>query len=227
MMPLRTSRMSAAAFAAFLLTHPISGSKGDEEIKAQESQQAGFNTQLRSIFSDQFGKQTQVLNFLSNKLTSQVNNPEGFTPEQKAALETTNTEGAAKAYTQAEQATRAAEASRGGSVLPSGVSAQLSAANSNAGAAQLATGENAIALADAQTKQNNTWRALSGLDSVAASENPSGYGTLANGGAATVGELGTEYNQSQQSPLLAALGGIAGAGISAIGTYYGRKPKQG
>jgi hypothetical protein len=199
----------------------VSGGKGDEEIKSQEAQQAGFTTQLRNVFSTQFGKQSGILNFLNNKLTSQVNNPEGFTPEQKAALETSNTEGAAKAFAQAETATRGAVAARGGSTLPSGVNAQLTAANANAGAAQLATGENSIALADAETKQNNTWRALSGLNEVASMDSPSSFGSLANGGAAEVGNLGTEYNSTQQSPLFSALGGIAGAGISAVAKHYG------
>jgi hypothetical protein len=110
----------------------VSGGKADEEIKAQESQQAGFTTQLRQIFSNQFGQQSGILNFLNNKLTDQVKNPEGFTPEQKAALETTNTEGASKAFAHAQTATQTAVAGRGGSTLPNGVTAQLTAENATA-----------------------------------------------------------------------------------------------
>jgi hypothetical protein len=199
----------------------VSGGKADEEIKAQEAQQAGFTNQLRSLFSHQFGQQSGILNFLNNKLTSQVKNPEGFTPEQKAALETTNTEGASKAFAHAQQATQAAVAARGGSTLPSGVNAQLTAENATAGAAQLAGGENQIALADAEQKQNNTWRALSGLNEVAGMENPSGYGGLANGGAGVVGSLGEEYNATQQSPLFGVLGGITGGVAAGIGKRIG------
>jgi hypothetical protein len=219
---IRTSKMSPAQFSVFLRTHSVSGAKGDEAIKSQEAQQLGFNRQLAATFSQQFGQQSGILNFLNEKLTAQVNNPEGFTPEQRAALETTNTEGAAKAYAQAQTATNGAVAARGGSTLPSGVNAQLTAENANAGAEQLVTGERQIAVADAEQKQNNTWRALSGLDTVASAENPTVYGSLYNGGSATVGNLGEEYNATQQSPLFATLGAVAGGAVSAVGTYLGR-----
>ena len=68
----------------------VSGGKGDPAIKEQEQQQQAFNTQLQQTFSQQFGKQSGILNFLNQKLTNQVNNPQGFTPAQMAALNTNN-----------------------------------------------------------------------------------------------------------------------------------------
>ena len=218
----RTSLMSDSEFLAFVTANPVSGGKADEEIKAQEAQQAGFNAQLRSAFGVQFGNQSGILNFLNNKLTAQVNNPTGFTAPQMAALNTNNTEGAARAYASAEQATRAAEAARGGSTLPSGVEAQLTAENANAAAGQVATGENRIQLANADQQQQNYWSALKGLSGVAADENPTAYAGEATQGAGEVGTLGTEYNQTQQSQLLSTLGGIAGAGISTLGTVLSK-----
>ena len=201
----------------------VSGGKGDEAIKSQEAQQAGFTNQLRSVFGQQFGQQSGILNFLNQKLTAQVQNPQGFSPEQMAALNTNNTEGAAKAYANAQQATQQAEAARGGSTLPSGVSAQLNAENANAGASQLAQGEYQIQLANAQQKQNNYWNALGGLSGVAQQENPIGYSGAATGGAESVGTLGTEYNSTQQSQLLSTLGGIAGG----VASGYGAKLAKG
>src|ERR1700688_3872227 len=180
----------------------VSGGKDDSTIKAQENQQAGFNNQLRSIFGSQFGAQSGILNFLNQKLTSQATNPTGFTAPQMAALNTNNTEGAAKAYASATAATRAAEAARGGSTLPSGVSAQLEAQNATGAAAQEAAGSNQIQLANAAQAQTNQWNALSGLSGVAQMENPTAYAGEATQGAGTVGTLGTQYNSTQQSQLL-------------------------
>lgn len=209
--------MSDKAFAAFLLTHSVSGAKGDTEVQQQEEQQRGFNNQLQSIFSQQFGNQSNILNFLNGKLTAQVNNPTGFTPAQMAALNTNNTEGAASAFANAQKATQAMEASRGGSTLPSGVSAQLAAQNAVAGAGQAAQGANAIQLANAQQQQSNYWNALSGLGGIAQQENPLAYAGTFNQGSSTVGQLGNDYKNTQQSQLLAALGGAAAGAASGAG----------
>jgi len=218
----RTSQMNDKQFAAFIAARPVSGGKGDDVIRQQEEQQAAFNKQLAQTFSSQFAAQSGILNFLNSKLTAQLTNPTGFSPEELAALHTSNTEAASKAFAHAQQATQAAVAARGGSTLPSGVGAQLTAANANAGATQLASGENEIALADAAQKQSNYWNALSGLSGVAQQENPAAYAGLYNGGSSNVAGLGEAYNATQQSPLLATLGGLAGGGISALTAYMGR-----
>jgi hypothetical protein len=200
----------------------VSGGKGDPEIKAQEQQQAGFNKQLASVFQTQFGNQAGILNFLNQKLTGQIQNPTGLDPEARAALSTSNTENAAKDFAHAQQATQSIEAGRGGSSLPSGVSAQLTGANANAAAAAKAAGESQIALTDANLKNQNYWNAVGGETNVAQMENPSGFGSLYNGGSSNVGSLGEAYNQTQQSQLAATLGGLGGGAISAVGSYYGR-----
>jgi hypothetical protein len=101
------------------------------------------------------------------------------------------------------------------------VTAQLTAENANAGAEQLVTGERQIAVADAERKQDNTWRALNGLDQVAGEENPGGYAGLYNGGSSNVGNLGTAYNSTQQSPVWGVLGGVAGGVAGGIGKRIG------
>jgi len=197
----------------------VSGGKDDKAIQSQQMQQMSFNKQLASIFSTQFGQQSGILNFLNQKLTSIANNPNGLTPEAKAALTTQNTEGAAKDFAAAQTATQSIEAGRGGSSLPSGVSAQLTAANANAGAATKAAGDQNIALEDQNLKQQNEWNALNGLDQVASAENPTGYGSLYNGGSSNVGTLGTDYSQTENNPLLSTLGGAAGAGLTALAKH--------
>jgi hypothetical protein len=219
----RTSQMSDSQFSAFIAAHPVSGGKDDSLISQQEAQQNGFNKQLATLFTSTFGKQSAVLNFLTDKLTAQVNNPTGMSPEQLATLRTENTESAAKSFAAAQTATQSIEAGRGGSSLPSGVSEQLTGENANAAATAKAAGDTNINLADAELKQKNYWNAVSGLDEVSSMENPTGYGSLYNQGSSNVGTLGEEYNQTTQNPLWSTLGGVAGAGITAIGNYYGSK----
>lgn len=201
----------------------VSGGKGDSAIKNQENQQAGFNTQLQNVFTQQFGAQSGILNFLQGKLTNQINNPTGFSPAQMAALNTNNTENSAKSFANAQAATQNAEAARGGSALPSGVSAQLAAGNANAAAASNAQGANAIQLANASQQQNNYWNAVQGLSGVANQENPTGFAGLFNQGSSNVGNLGVDYNQTQQSQLESTLGGALGGVAGAVGQYYGAK----
>lgn len=212
---IRTSLMTDAEFQAFVCAHPVSGGKGDNTIKLQEQQQAGFNQQLRSVFGQQFGAQSSILANLNSKLQSQINSPQGFTPAQMAALNTNNTEGAAKDYAQAQAATNAATAARGGSTLPSGVDAQLAAENANAGATQRAQGTNQIQLANAAQQQSNYWNAVGADSQVAQMENPTPYAGSYNQGSEAVGSLGQAYNQTQQSQLEAVLGGVAAAAAGA------------
>lgn len=202
----------------------VSGGKGDSEIQAQEAQQQGFNRQLANIFSTQFGKQSNVLNFLNQKLTNQVENPTGFSAPQMAALNTANTEGAAKAFANAQQAVNAGEAARGGSTLPSGVDAQLRAQNATGAAAQVAQGQNQIQLANAAQQQNNYWNAVNGLNGVAATENPLGYGGEYNSGSGNVAGLGQAYFGTQQDPALGLLGGVVGGAVTGgLNKLYGSK----
>lgn len=199
----------------------VSGGKGDSAIKEQENQQMGFNNQLRSAFTKQFGQQSKVLDFLNQKLTSQVNNPTGFGAPALAAMRTGATEQSARDFAHAQQATNAAQAARGGSQLPSGVSAQLAAQNANAGAAENTSAQTGITLADENQKQSNYWNAVSGLNGVSQGYNPSGFGGLFNQGSGNVGQLGEAYNQTQQSQLMSTLGGVAGGVLGAAGNAGG------
>ena len=214
---IRTSLLSDAAFAAYLLLHPVAGGKGDNTIKMQEQQQQSFNQQLSQAYSTAFGEQQGTFKTLMDQLTGQVTTPTGFTAPQMAALNTTNTQGAATDFSNAQRATQQMEAARGGSTLPSGVNAQLNAQNANAGAAQAAQGSNQIALANASQQQSNYWNAISGMNTVAQEQNPNSYASNFNSGSSNVGSLGQAYNQTQQSQLLSVLGGVAGAGASAAG----------
>lgn len=197
-------------------------SSGDSQLKASEQAQANFTNSLMSTFKTQFANQQDILKFITGKMEPIINNPQGFTPEQLAAMNTRNVEGSATSFANAEKATNELTAGRGNG-LPSGVSAQISAENANDAARQEATGENQIALENAEQQQNNYWNALNVLGGASAQENPLGYAGAANSGSGEVAGLGDAFKSSQSSQLLGALGGLAGGAGSAVGAYFGHK----
>lgn len=198
-------------------------SSGDQDLKNTEDAQAAFTKQLQSSFQTQFAGQSGILQQLTNTLTPMITNPQGFTAGQKTTLQTQNAEGAAKDYAAAQTATNNAVAARGGSALPSGVNAQLSAENANAGATEKATGDQNIELADAQQAQQNKQFAINALSGVASQYNPTGYASDANSGASTTADIGQAYKASTSSQLLGVLGGIAGGVAGGFGSALGKK----
>ena len=213
------------------------GNKGDQNLKAAESSQLDFTRSLQGIFQSQYGKSTQTLDLLSSVLKNQLDNPTGYSTSALAALRTGATENTARSYAQASQALHEQQAARGGSQLPSGVNAQLEAQNANAGAALNAQSQNQITLEDEDLRQQNYWRAVSGLGSVAEGYNPLGYAGAGNQAAGSIAGLGEAFHQSQQgffSHLAdsfaggfgTALGGGIGGGFGSIlsGTNKQKQP---
>jgi hypothetical protein len=126
------------------------------------------------------------------------------------------TEGTARSYAQAQQATHAAEAARGGSQLPSGVNAQIDAENANQAAAANAGSQQQITLANEQQKQQNYWNAIGALSGNAQSYAPTSYAGAVNSGAGALGELGSAYNQSKQGGFWNAFKTSLGSGLGSV-----------
>jgi hypothetical protein len=172
---------------------------------------------LQNAFGAQFGKQQGVLNFLNSRLTNQVENPTGFTPQTKAALNTNAIQNTASQFQNADKAARARIAEQGGNGLPSGVDAQIEGQLQGQAASQLSGELNQNSIADADQQQKNYWSAVSGLSGTAQMEDPLGYASGANGSSAGIADLSGAYKSSQSSQLLGALGGIAGGVGTAVG----------
>jgi hypothetical protein len=201
----------------------VSGGKGDQTAKSAETSSAAFQSTLQNAFAAQFGKQSGVLNFLNNRLTSQINNPTGFTPATKEALNTNAIQTTASQFQNADKAAQEQEAAHGGSGLPSGVDAQIQGQLQGQAAGQLSSELNANTVADAEQQQKDYWSAVSSLSGVASAEDPLGYASGSNGASAGIADLSQAYNASNQSQLLGALGGIAGGVGAAAGGYLGKK----
>lgn len=196
---IRTSLMNDAQFAEYVKTRPVSGGKSDSEAQSAEKTSVGFQKTLMNMFQTQFGKQSQILNFISGKMTSQIASPQGFTPQTMAAMNTQATEGVANEFTQANTAAKEMEAQQGGNGLPSGVAAQITGQNANAAAQTEAGAQNQIQLANAQQQQQNYWNAVSTLSGTAQQENPDALITGANGAGSEVADLSKAVSSSQQT----------------------------
>lgn len=196
--------------------------KGDDTAKQAEQQQAAFNSQLMQIFSQQFSKQSQILDFLKGKLTPMINDPTGYAPDALAAARTSATDTIAQQYQNADKALQAKQFALGGRDLPSGVNDQLTGSLLAGQASDTAKAQDEITLQNENLKQNNFWNAMGVLSgNVTNSINPLGYANTATEGGNTVANLSQAYKSSQSSQLLGALGGIAsgvGSAFSGVGT---------
>lgn len=197
---------------------PALSFKGDDTAKAAEQQQAAFNAQLMSIFTQQFDKQQALLGYLKGKLQPMINNPTGYSPKELAALRTGATDQLSVAYQNAQKALNNEELQKnGGSDLPSGTTAQLDAALLQQEAQDKANAQNTITMNDENLKQTNYWNALNVLNGQTAVQyNPLGYAQTATEGSNAVANLSTAYKQSQQSGLMGMLGSLAGAAGTAF-----------
>lgn len=188
-------------------------SSGDSKVKEGETQQLDFNKQLMGIFQTQFGKQSGILDYLSGKMKGNIANPQGYSPEALTSMRTAATEGTARSYAQAEQATHAQEAARGGSALPSGVNAQLDAQNANAAAAMNTGSQEQITQANENLKQQNYWNSVNAENGIAAGYNPQGYAGEANSGSGALAGLSNAYSTSQNSGFWNKLSGGFASGL--------------
>lgn len=83
--------------------------------------QINFMNQLSSQYATTYGQNQQIFNQLQASLAPLVAggpSQEGYSPEQKAALNAQATEGAAQAYRQTATATREQQMARGGGNIP-------------------------------------------------------------------------------------------------------------
>lgn len=167
------------------------------------SNQSWWNSEmaneLRSLFYNQYYKNTSALDFLNGKMRAMVNNPTGYSPAALAAMRTGATENASNEFSHAQQALNAQEMAHGGEDLPSGVNAQLNAGLYAQEAAQKANAENQITLANEDQRQNNYWRGVQGLDTVAEQRNPNallGESLNASAGVGGLVNAATNVNNS-------------------------------
>ena len=186
---------------------------GDSRDKTAEQNSLNMQSALMNSFKSVFGTQSQILNFLNAKMTSQVSNPQGFTPATLAAMNTQATEGVAREFNQAQTAAKELNAQEGASALPSGVRAQVTGQNANAAAQTEAAAQNQIQLANAQQQQQNYWNAVGVLSGNASMLNPTGYANASSNAGDAVANASKAYSESQSSGFLGGFTSALGAGL--------------
>jgi hypothetical protein len=184
-------------------------------------EQQQFYTTLSNEYSTIFGQNQAITGALTSAFMPILQagpSQTGFSPSQETAMRTQNTENVSTDYAQAQRATAQILAAKGGgnTMLPSSVTSNILAANTNAAAAQRAAGENTITQANyAQGYQN--WNTAAGvLSSTAGLLNPNAYSgsaTTAGGAAATTANQIAQANYAPWGALTGAAGSILGSAV--------------
>jgi hypothetical protein len=216
---IRTSKMTAFAFAVFMLTHPVSGAKGDQTAQGTESSESGFSNTLQQIFNANNASQQNQLNFLNQKMQTAISNPNGYSPSTLASMRAQANDQVA-ANTQNEERAANNMADRGGAGLPSGVAAQNDAAIAENAEQQGRNAQQNITEANANLQNENEWNAVKADEGVAGMENPEGDASGANQAGSTVGALSQAVTSSSGPTAGSILGGVVGAGLGAAGNIF-------
>lgn len=204
----------------------VSGAKGDSTAQDTEKSQGAFTKTLQTAFQTNNASQQNQLNFLNSKMQSAISNPQGYSPATLAAMRASANDSVAATSQNVQRSVQNMEAGRSGpNALPSGVDAQINAEVNSRAAEAGNKAQQDITIDDANLKNQNEWNAVKAEEGVAGLENPEGMAGEANTGASTVGSLSQAVTSANGPGIGSILGGIAGAGISALGTYYGAKAK--
>lgn len=203
---------------------PLALFKGDKTVKAAETSQQTFDASLQNIFTQQYATQKSNLDYLTSKLKPQIDaGGTGYTPEQLASMRTGATDTNSAQFQAAQAALQNSISQRsGGSKLTgvSGASTEADAALLNSAAQTEAGSQEKITADNANLQQSNYWNAINTLNGVAAQNNPLGYASSATAGTGAVASASQAYTASNQSQLLAALGGVASGVGSAVGGAF-------
>jgi hypothetical protein len=135
---------------------------------------------------------------------------EGMSPAEKANLETQVVEGTTQNYTQAAQAVNRQIASQGGVGLPSGAADQLKLDTATSAAQEKTREETGIVSSDYSLGREDWQNAASGLETIAAGENPLGYVNATTSSGSAAASTANQIASQQNSWINAALG-VAGA----------------
>lgn len=198
--------------------------KGDKTAQTAEQTQAMFDQQLMNIFSAQYGKQSQVFDFLTGKMTEKLTNPTGYDPSALSAMRTSASDVNAQQTKNAQQAYANMVSARAGGSKLTGVAGNVAQGEADiaaVGASQEANSQNAITLANEQLRQQNYWNSVNVLSGQQAVANPLGYASGATSGSGEVSNLSGAVTAANGPTAGQILGGVVGGGLSAASSIFG------
>jgi hypothetical protein len=189
-----------------------------------EGSEQQFMNELQQNYATNFGEQQSVLNHLNSVLAPMLQagpNQTGFSPSEKAALDTQaiNSTGAAAANTERAIANETAGRNDSGNLPEAGNVAALKASAASAAEGQLSNEELGITEADYATGRSNFNNAVSAEEGVSGQFNPVGTGSLANEANKTAFGEATQIAQEQAQEQADIAGGITSLATGAIGGF--------
>lgn len=203
----------------------VSGGKGDSTASSTEKSTGDFTKTLQSAFQTNNAAQQDQLNFLSSKLQSAINNPQGYSPDTLAAMRAQANDSVAKSNQDVQRNVNAMEATRGGAdALPSGVNAQINASVASQAEQAANKEQQDITTQNANLQNENLWNATKAEEGVAGLENPTGMAGSATGSADAVSNLSQAVTKANGPGVGSILGGIAGSALSGWASGGFKKP---
>src|SRR5579859_4975601 len=136
-----------------------SATKQQQQLTLQQTQQQmAFNTQLMSLFQQQFAAQKSTLDFLKGVMTPVITQAlagKGFSDEQLTAMRTSATDQLSGNFQNAQAALNQVLRSSGNANVPSGVTVGADTALVNSEAQAQAGTQNQITIANAEQARSN------------------------------------------------------------------------
>lgn len=210
------------------------GPSSQEQQLANQGQ--SFSEMLQGNYGTLFGDQQGVLNSINKSLSPILAagpSQQGFSAQERAALNTQAINSAGAASRNAQQAVGNFTAGQGGggsTGILSGVTGQLKSAVASQAEGQLATAQNQITQADFAQGSSNYWKAQGGMDALAQGYSPNAAQTGAissnQNAFGEANQIQTQKNQEQQAIAggIEGLAGMATGGIANLDTSGGSSP---
>ena len=198
-----------------------SDASGNATSNADASQ--AMTSTLQNDYKTAFANNQSILGNLTTSLNQAVAKPQGFTSPQMAALRTGAMDTTTSQFNAA-KANAGAVAARYGGDVASGVTGQIEGGLAGEEAATESGQQNQITEANANLQQQNYWKGIQGLSTVASQYNPTGYaGASTSSTNATTGadaQVLAEQQAGWQNTM-GVIKGVAGLASAAAGPIAG------
>jgi hypothetical protein len=195
--------------------------------EANLKSQMEMTSMLKEDYSVTFAKNQAILGNLTTTLNNQIAKPQGYAPDELAAMRTQAMDTTTRQFAGA-KAGAAIGAARYGGDVASGVTAQTVGGVAATEAATQASEQSAITQSNAALKRQNYWKGIQGLQDVASGYSPTGYAGAeigsSNATTSAAKEVSAEKEQGFQNAMAMvkagtsiATGAMGGMGIGNFG----------
>ena len=199
-----------------------SGGQVASNDQALQDASVASNKALAADYGTTFAEQQQILGHVTARLEAEAANPMGYSPRQLKMQTTSINENFANAAKGALSSAAAFAASHGGADTGSGAVGQIAGSIGSAVSSSKAQALSSLGQQDEALKQENRWKAISGLSQVGAEYGGAGGtaigGSNAAGGVAVDAGSGVLAAQNADwQHTMGMISGIGGLALSATG----------